>query len=223
MTLRSLPLYTPAPCSGLKNIKVNWQEQILPNKLWIGDDQHPLVFRTIEFNGLRIVFVLNGYYFDRQHPYLDESGQDYSDNVSRFAYFCRAVLEYYVQNTAAPDLFHVHDWQAALLPLYLKTLYQDSSAGSTPTLFTVHNLGYQGLFAAEHLYATGLGWEVFTPQCLEFYGKLNLLKAGIVCAQAVNTVSPSYAKEIQTAEYRQGSGRCAACQQAQAERDSQRH
>jgi starch synthase len=181
-----------------------WQESVLPEMLWIGDELHPAAFRALEQDGVRIVFVCNSAFFDRPHPYLDEDERDYADNIQRFAFFCRAVLEYCIADGVAPDVFHAHDWQSALIPVYLKTTYNRGCLAGAHTLFTVHNLGYQGLFEADQLHATGLGWGVFTQEALEYFGRLNLLKGGIVFADAVNAVSPSYAKEIQTAEYGKG-------------------
>ena len=100
------------------------------------------------------------------------------------------------------DLLHVHDWQAALCAVYLRTLYQAKSALSNiRSVLTIHNLGYQGLFPAEHFSLTGLPAQLFTPAALEFYGKLNLLKGGLVFADLLTTVSPTYSEEIQTPEY----------------------
>jgi starch synthase len=135
---------------------------------------------------------------------LDADGQDYADNVARYAFLCRSVLEYYLQHERAPDLFHLHDWQTALLAVYLRTTYSLPQFAETRSLLTIHNVGYPGIFPAEQIYATGLNWDVFTPEILEYYGKLNLLKGGIVLADAINTVSPTYAEEIQTHAYGRG-------------------
>ncbi|MCS6319574.1 MAG: glycogen synthase [Nitrospira sp.] len=100
------------------------------------------------------------------------------------------------------DLLHVHDWQAALCAVYLRTLYQPKSALThVRSVLTIHNLGYQGLFPAEHFSVTGLPGQLFTPAALEFYGKLNLLKGGLVFADLLTTVSPTYSQEIQTPDY----------------------
>jgi starch synthase len=168
--------------------------------LWIGDHQRQVEFREVEHDGMRVVFVQNDWAFDRPGLYLSE-GRDYPDNVGRFALFSRAVLEYCLQHGYAPDVLHCNDWQSALVPVYLKTTYQRAQLASIKTVLTIHNLGYQGIFPAEEIYSTGLGWEYFNPEMLEFHGQLNLLKGGIVFADAVTTVSPSYAKEIQTHEH----------------------
>lgn len=136
--------------------------------------------------------------YDRGGLYGNEYG-DYQDNAERFIFFSRAVLELCLTLDLKPDVIHCNDWQTGLIPVYLKTLYADSpSLQSTATLFTIHNLGYQGLFWHYDLHLTGLGWELFTPRALEFFGKLNLMKGGIVFADILNTVSPSYREEILT-------------------------
>ena len=136
--------------------------------------------------------------YDREGLYGNEYG-DYQDNAERFIFFSRAVLELCLALNLRPDIIHCNDWQTGLLPVYLKTLYaQIPSLGSTASLFTIHNLGYQGLFWHYDLHLTGLSWDLFTPKGLEFFGKMNLMKAGIVYADILNTVSPNYRKEILT-------------------------
>jgi starch synthase len=202
-----LTLFTPLYRSAIdwfEHHPIEWTEHILPEKLWIGDEQHPVAFRTIEHNGIRIVFILNGYYYDRPHLYLNDKEEDYIDSISRYSFFCRSVLAYYLASGVAPDIFHLHDWQSALCAIYLRTLYNRQEFSQSKSLFTVHNLGYQGLYQPQELYAAGLEWDVYNIDKLEFFGKINLLKGGIVYANAVNTVSPSYAREIRTEQYGKG-------------------
>jgi len=154
---------------------------------------------------LRVLTVRHDAFFSRSGLY-QEAGHDYPDNLERFAFFCRAVMELLVhfgeKDGWQADLLHVHDWQAALCAVYLRTLYQAKSALSNiRSVLTIHNLGYQGLFPAEHFSLTGLPAHLFTPAALEFYGKLNLLKGGLVFADRLTTVSPTYSEEIQTPEY----------------------
>ena len=154
---------------------------------------------------LRVLTVRHDAFFSRSGLY-QEAGHDYPDNLERFAFFCRAVMELLVhfgeKDGWQADLLHVHDWQAALCAVYLRTLYQAKSALSNiRSVLTIHNLGYQGLFPAEHFSLTGLPAQLFTPAALEFYGKLNLLKGGLVFADRLTTVSPTYSEEIQTPEY----------------------
>lgn len=180
------------------------EELELPGDLWIGDVRHPVRYRRFVCDGRSVVLVVNDELYDRPSLYVDVNGEEYADNAARFAFFCRAVLEYFCLTGEPPAVFHAHDWQAALVPVYLRTLYAYSQVASARSLLTVHNLGYQGLFPATELYATGLGWDVFHMEGLEFYGRLNLLKGGIVYADAVTTVSPTYAKEIQTESFGMG-------------------
>lgn len=154
--------------------------------------------------GVKVYFISQPAYFDRDELYQTSKG-DYSDNAERFVFFSRAAIETIKALGASPDIVHVHDWQAALVPVYLKSLYKDDSAfAHTRTLLTIHNLGYQGLFPKEDMLLTGLGWEYFTFDKLEFWGKVNFLKGGIAFADAINTVSKKYALEILNPE--QGMG-----------------
>ncbi len=142
-------------------------------------------------------FLEQDEFFDREGLYGTAQG-DYTDNAARFAFFCRGALELLVQ-LGAPDVVHVHDWQSGLVPIYLKTLYADRFP-RTRSVLTIHNLAYQGLFWHWDMPLTGLDWKHFNWRELEFYGKLSFLKAGLVFADALTTVSPTYAREIQTEE-----------------------
>jgi starch synthase len=131
-----------------------------------------------------------------------EDGRDYPDNLDRFALFCRAALEACRHAAWLPDVVHAHDWQTALAVVYLKTLYRaDPAWAACRALLTLHNLSYQGHFPVADYGATGLPWSEYTPDRLEFFGMVNLLKGGLVYADLLNTVSPTYAREIQTAEF----------------------
>jgi starch synthase len=163
-----------------------------------------VVMETDAGEGVRGYLVHNDRYFDREFLYGTKDG-DYVDNCERFAFFCRAIMEWIVRTGRSYDILHCNDWQTALLPAYVKTLYSHEPAfRSSGTVFTVHNLGYQGLFWNHDLPLTGLGWELFTPKGVEFYGKLNVLKAGLVFSDILTTVSDTYSREIQTAEYGHG-------------------
>jgi starch synthase len=140
-------------------------------------------------------------YFDRESLY-GEKGKDYLDNCERFVFFCRAALELARQFPFEVDVVHIHDWQTGLVPVYLHEMYRGHrSLRSTGTLCTIHNMAFQGKFWHWDMLLTGLDWRLFTWRQLEFYGHLNLLKAGIVFSDLVNTVSRRYASEIQTAEF----------------------
>jgi len=152
-------------------------------------------------SGVLHYFVDYPDFFCRDGLYGTPHG-DYPDNDQRFIFFQRAVLEAIKALKIKADVIHCHDWQAGLIPVYLKTLYaKDPAFKNVKTIFTIHNLGYQGNFPPDSFPSTGFGWDLFRLERLEFYGKFSFLKGGIVYADAVTTVSPSYAREIQSKEY----------------------
>ncbi|MCL6565471.1 MAG: glycogen synthase GlgA [Acidobacteriia bacterium] len=154
-------------------------------------------------NGVRYFFVDDPEYFDREQLY-GVQGVDYPDNAERFAEFSRAALEVAKQVWPA-DVLHCHDWQAALVPVLLKTVYApDPAFRHVPTILTVHNLGYHGLFPRDVLARVGLPETLFHIEALEFFGKVNYLKGGLLFADWITTVSRRYAQEIQTPEYGHG-------------------
>ena len=159
---------------------------------------------TIPGSNVTMWLVGHDEYFDR-HGLYGENGQDHQDNCERFTFYCRSVLESIRLLELNPDLIHVNDWQTGLIPALLKCEYQHNPIyKDIASLLTVHNLAYQGSFVADKMTTTGLDWKHFTYEEMEFYGRLNLLKTGLVFADAINTVSPTYAQEIQTPE--QGCG-----------------
>ena len=160
------------------------------------------VLETHTEDGVPVYLIERDDLYDRPNLYGSAVG-DYYDNLERFSFFSHAALILSEALLFSPDLIHCHDWQTGLVPALIKGPYgEPSTLSGTPTVFTVHNLGYQGLFPAGKLPVTGLSkTEFFHPEGLEFWGKISLLKAGIVYAQAVTTVSPTYAREIQTPEY----------------------
>jgi starch synthase len=134
--------------------------------------------------------------FGRSELYGSAEG-DYPDNALRFAFFSRAVLEMCCAMDIRPDVIHCNEWQTAMISLYLRKFYADRcSLNATAVLFTIHNLGYQGIFPPSDLRFMGLGEEYLTPERLEFYGKINFMKGGLVFADLINTVSSTYAREI---------------------------
>ncbi len=138
-------------------------------------------------------------YFDRDELYSVD-GKDYIDNCERFVFFCRAALEAIRLLELEVDVLHANDWQTGLIPAYLKVEYaRKPGYERIAGLFTVHNMSYQGSFWHWDMLLTGLDWRYFNWRELEFHGKLNLLKTGLVFADSINTVSPRYAQEIQTA------------------------
>ncbi len=147
-----------------------------------------------------VFFVECDEFFHRDDLYGTPEG-DYPDNAERFTFFCRAVLEGCRLLGLRPDIIHCNDWQTGLLPLYLRTIYQTDFFSNTATLMTIHNLGYQGLFDVSRFSLTGLSRDWFGPDGVEFYGKMNLLKAGLIASDIITTVSETYAKEILTSEH----------------------
>ena len=152
-----------------------------------------------------VYFVKNDKYFMRDNLYADKKG-DYADNLDRFAFFSTNVIEQLKDLDFKPDIIHCNDWQTALVPVYLKEIYgkKDKFYQKMKTVLTVHNLGYQGVFPKQEFPKTGLGWEYFTMHRLEFFDMTNILKGGLVFADTITTVSPTYAKEIQTTEFGYG-------------------
>ncbi len=149
-------------------------------------------------NGITVYFVRADRYFDRDYLYGNAEG-DYPDNAERFTFFTRAALD--VLKLDPPAILHAHDWQAALAIAFLKAqpdLYPALSPAKT--VMTVHNLGHQGIFWHWDWHLLNLDWRFFTPRYLEFHGKINFLKGGLVFADAITTVSPTYAAEIKTAD-----------------------
>lgn len=148
-----------------------------------------------------VYFVDQPGYFDRPGLYQSE-GKDYIDNCERFVFFCRAVLEAIDRLHLPVDILHANDWQTGLVPAYLKTEYAGVPGyEQIRSVLTIHNMAYQGQFWHWDMLLTGIDWKYFNWQQMEFFGKLNLLKTGLVFADYLTTVSPRYAQEIQTPEH----------------------
>ena len=155
-------------------------------------------------DGARALLVDCPELYDRENLY-GAGNTDYVDNARRFGLLCRAALEFVGRRTPAPSVVHAHDWQAGLAPVYLRTLYAAHPVlGGTPSVFTIHNLAYQGLFDADWLPRLDLPWTLFALDELEYWGRISFLKGGINYADMITTVSPKYAREIQTPEYGAG-------------------
>jgi starch synthase len=151
-------------------------------------------------DGVRMLFVDQPEYFDRPDLY-GEANRDYPDNALRFAFLARAALEWAAAAEQPYDVVHAHDWQAGLVPVMLRTAFERHPVlGGTATVFTIHNLAYQGTFLPEWLPALGFGREMMRIDALEFWGRISFLKGGIVFSRLITTVSPRYAQEIQTPE-----------------------
>ncbi|MBW1917404.1 MAG: glycogen synthase GlgA [Deltaproteobacteria bacterium] len=153
---------------------------------------------------LQIFFVGQDCLFNREGIYGTPYG-DYEDNAERFIFLSRAVPEMIEALELDIDVCHCHEWHTGLIPAYLRNLYRDRShLSSIATLYTVHNVGWQGIFPHYDLPLTGFGWEFFNSKTMEFYGKINLMKTGLVFADLINTVSETYRREILTPEYGAG-------------------
>ena len=154
-------------------------------------------------------------YFERDDPKLgqgiyqftDATGQkrDYTDNSERYGFFCRAVLEAIRLLDFWPDVLHVNDWQTGLVPVYLREIYPRQARSPyraryarIKTLCTIHNLAYQGTFSHVDMALLGLPWRLFNIDQVEYYNRINFLKAGVVFSDVITTVSPTYAREVQT-------------------------
>jgi starch synthase len=148
--------------------------------------------------GPQVFFIEHLDYFNRAGIY-GESGADYADNYRRFAFFTLAAMSALPRLVPGPVLVHAHDWHTALAPVYLRTiLSQELHARSATTVVSVHNPGYQGHFGPEVMPEIGLPWELYNWQQLEWYGKVNFLKAGLAFSDSVTTVSPTQARELRT-------------------------
>lgn len=188
-----LPRYRSIPPDGLRRsgaVTVN-----------VGSDAATgTIFETAIDGSLVPVWLVDQpEWFDREGLY-GEGGRDYPDNLRRFTFLCRAVLAWLRQQPWQPDVLHCNDWQTALIPV----LMMAEETRRVPTLLTIHNLAYQGLFAAEEYPVTGLPPSLFTPRGLEFWSKVNVLKGGLNFADMLNTVSETYAREIQTEAFGAG-------------------
>lgn len=162
------------------------------------------VFQAKRGRNLMIYFVKRDEFFDRSGLYGTSEG-DYFDNPERFVFFSRAVLHLSKLIGFQPQICHCNDWQTALVPVYLKSLYRDDPFfAHTAAIFTIHNLAYQGVFRPQTMDISGLPSSLFSIKGLEFYGKMNFMKGGIQFSEIITTVSEKYAEEIQTPEYGYG-------------------
>ena len=193
-----ISLIMPAHRCALRS---EFRARELPLKLSVqigGQQQAATVLQTVIGKAVSVYLIRADRYFDREFLYGTPE-EDYADNAERFTFFCRAALE--VLRSYPVDVVHAHDWQAALAIVFLKTQaerYPEITAART--ILTIHNLGFQGLFGQSEWNLLNLDPGYFTPQFLEFYGRINFLKGGLIFADKLTTVSPSYAQEIMTPE-----------------------
>jgi starch synthase len=195
-----MPYYRMVKDSGLP-LQYLGQEIEVP----IGDE----ILRADIYQGhlnqdIPVYFIGRDEFFDREHLYSTPRG-DYFDNAERFIFFSKATLILCQLISFSPSLIHHHEWQTGLIPAYLRSIYQnDPLFSQTAAVFTIHNIAYQGIFKKEKFSLTGLPIEMYNPEGIEFWERINFMKAGVVYADIINTVSQKYAEEIQTAEYGYG-------------------
>lgn len=195
------------PCAlGQLGVEVNI---VLPKYLAVVESGQVLRRLDDDFDwsevseNVRAYFLKNDMYL-RQGLYGNRLG-DFPDNLRRFSYLASKTLELSARKEWNPDIFHCHDWQTSLIPVLIDLLRKEKPLGKTQerpkTVLTIHNLAYQGIFSKDQMSATGLGWDYFRLEGLEYYDQINLLKGGIEFADSVNTVSPTYGSEVQTEEF----------------------
>ncbi len=192
-----LPYYRSTRFSGVPTIRMDQSVQIAMSGKML---TCPVLRSTMD--GVTVYLIEQNAYFDREQLY-GVGADDYPDNLERFTCFSKAALALCRRLGWYPDIVHCHDWQASLVAAYVDQvrLREPSLLPHTSTVLTIHNIGYQGLFPKSQFPITDLGAETFVPERVEFYGQANLLKAGIVYADGLTTVSPTYAREIQTPEF----------------------
>jgi starch synthase len=192
---------------GLKKQKVHIINRLQGMDFQVGDTLATVNVKSsailTQRTRVQIYLAENEEYFSRMGLYSDpQTGIDYPDNDERFITFSHAVLGLCKRLLWKPDIIHCNDWQTGLIPLYLKEAMKDDPFfRGTKCVFTIHNLAYQGNFPASSYAKTGLPPEYFTPNGLEFYGNMSFVKAGIAFADAITTVSETYAEEIKTSEF----------------------
>ncbi|MCC6764834.1 MAG: glycogen synthase GlgA [Deltaproteobacteria bacterium] len=191
-----LPAYRTATIAGADTS--TYASLLVPHP----DGVREIGLRTLRHRDVAVSFVVADDHFARDGLYGDAHG-DYGDNAARFAFYAHAVAALAARLDPPPDVVHCHDWQAGLVPALLRTADEPRLAG-LPTVFTIHNLGYQGIFGAEVWPTLGLDRRFFDTAHLEFHGFVNFLKAGLVFADRLTTVSPRYAQEIRTPEHGHG-------------------
>ena len=151
-----------------------------------------------EKNKVKTYFFDHEKFFGRDGIYGVPSEPDFLDNPRRFTFFCRGIFQLCKKINWYPDVLHAHDWPCALIPVLLKFRERRDGFAGTISILTIHNLGYQGIYGMDNFYATNLGWDIFYQAGFEDWNMMNLLKAGLWSADAINTVSKNYAEETKT-------------------------
>jgi len=190
-----IPLY-----QGIRWHELERLEGSVPIPMYHGIARAGVRMGRLPASNVPVYFLEYNRFFDR--PYLyGPPGQAYSDNLERFTLFSRGALELCKVLGWIPDLIHANDWQTALVPVYVNTVEWAKPLHGCATVFTIHNLAYQGNWERGAMFITGLGWHHFNPNEFEHFGDMNLMKAAIRHATMLTTVSPTYAREIQTSAY----------------------
>ena len=195
------PGYAASLSLPLKFIKIL---EALPVSIGDRSEVCGLYESNLPESNVPVYFLSNEKYFKRNGLY-QKDGHDYDDNLDRFSFFSMAVLYSIKKLGWVPDIIHCNDWQTALIPVYLNSIVKEDKDlldfyKNSGSLFTIHNLGYQGLFDKDKFPLTGIRWTMFNINGLEFFGKINLIKGGVIFSDIINTVSPAYSREIQTEE-----------------------
>ena len=194
-----LPLYERVKAAlNERNIQPEVTRVEVAARLY-GQPELGRILRYVDDDGVIWAFVEHHRFYHRRGLYGDDRGA-YFDSAARFAFLCRAALDAAPRVLGGvPDVFHCHDWHTGPLPMYLRTRYAPAYP-RTSSVLTIHNLGYQGVYEKDALPGLGLPWSLFHLDVAEFYDHVNLLKGGVACADATTTVSPTYAREMLTAE-----------------------
>lgn len=167
-----------------------------------GEHERVEIWEEVNKSGVHVLFARADAYFDRHGLYGDAPGRDYGDNDRRYTLLSRAVFEIARGMNFRPDVIHAHDWQTGLVPAYLRYAYRfDPFFQGTASVFTIHNMAFQGNFPPYALGVTNLPAASFHPGGVEFYGQVSFMKAALIYAHALNTVSPTYAREVMTETY----------------------
>ncbi len=190
-----MPLY-----QGIRWGELERLDGLLKVPMWWGIGQGGVRLGKLPGSDVPIYFLEFNRYYDRPHLY-GPPGDAYPDNLERFTYLSRASLELTRALGWVPDVVHANDWQTALAPVYLNTVEWSKPLHGAASVYTIHNMAYQGIFDGGGMFITGLGREHYRPAEFEHFGALNLMKGGLVHSTMLSTVSPTYAREIQTADY----------------------
>jgi starch synthase len=193
-----MPLYR-----GIRWDELEPLEGVLEVPMFYGTARAAVRMGVLPSTEVPIYFLEHHGYFDRPELYGAADG-GYPDNLERFTFFSRASLELARALGFEPDVIHANDWQTALIPVYLNTLYRGTPLQRAATLFTIHNLAFQGVFDGGGFFVTGLSQEHYNPGEIEHFGGMNLMKGALAHATLLSTVSPTYAQEIQRPEHGAG-------------------